>query len=379
MHVGLIVYGDIGQVSGGYLYDRELVAYLRAQGDRVDVIGQRPAGYAGCLTHNLDARLLARLAAARYDVLLEDELNHPSLFALNRLLGPRVRHPIVSIVHHLRSSEPRPAWQNRAYRAVERAYLRSVDACVYNSATTRAVVEEVAGRAHAGVVAHPAGDRLGIEIDEAGVLARARARAQAGADAGDTPGPLRILFVGNLIQRKGADVLLDALARMPPASWVLTIVGHVPEDAGPLRAQAQALRARGRIDVRGRLDDQALRAAYLDAHVLAVPSHYEGFGIVYLEAMAAGLPAIGTTAGAAHEIITDGADGFLIAPGDSAALAERLTALAGDRERLARMGCRARARYLRHPTWQQTAARIRDFLVDLTAAGPRPRAHGGEP
>ena len=89
--------------------------------------------------------------------------------------------------------------------------------------------------------------------------------------------------------------------------------------------------------------------------MLVVPSSYEGFGIVYLEGMAFGLPAIGTTAGAASEIITDGENGFLIPPDDSETLSERLSMLANDRELLARMSVKALERYRQQPTWDETA------------------------
>lgn len=354
MHVGLIIYGSIDQVSGGYLYDRELVAHLRGRGDHVEVISQEQRSYPECLLHNADAALLRRLARARFDVLLEDELNHPSLAGLNRLLRPWVSYPIVSIVHHLRSSERRPAWQNRIYGLVERAYLRSVDACVFNSETTRDVVQRVSGLAHPSVVAYPAGDRLRPDIDAGAIAARARAS-----------GPLRVLFVGNLIERKGMDVLLDALGRLPEGAWHLTVVGREPEGPGPLQDRVRRAAGGGQVTFTGRLSDGELLRAYLDAQVLAVPSYYEGFGIVYLEGMGAGLPAIGTTAGAAHEIITDGVDGFLVPAGDAGVLAARLGLLARDRGVLADMGVRARERYLRHPTWQQSAARTRAFLVGL--------------
>jgi glycosyltransferase involved in cell wall biosynthesis len=96
-----------------------------------------------------------------------------------------------------------------------------------------------------------------------------------------------------------------------------------------------------------------------------VPSSYEGFGIVYLEGMAFGLPAIGTTAGAASEIISDGENGYLISPDDAAMLAERLSTLAHDQDLLADMSVKALDRYHEQPTWEQTAASIRQFLLDL--------------
>jgi glycosyltransferase involved in cell wall biosynthesis len=121
------------------------------------------------------------------------------------------------------------------------------------------------------------------------------------------------------------------------------------------------------------LDDEALAQLLRSSHLLAVPSSYEGFGIVYLEGMGFGLPAIGTTSGAACEIITHGEDGFLITPGDTKALADHLNCLSEDRQRLREMGLAARRRYLAQPTWDDSMQAIRQFLLLQTAA------HQGEP
>ncbi|HSQ38585.1 MAG TPA: glycosyltransferase family 4 protein, partial [Anaerolineales bacterium] len=96
-------------------------------------------------------------------------------------------------------------------------------------------------------------------------------------------------------------------------------------------------------------------------------SSYEGFGIVYLEGMGFGLPAIGTTAGAAGEIIRDSETGYLIAPNDSAALASRLAGLSADRGLLTRLSLNALQRYRIQPTWEQTAKNIRGFLSSVIA------------
>jgi glycosyltransferase involved in cell wall biosynthesis len=106
-----------------------------------------------------------------------------------------------------------------------------------------------------------------------------------------------------------------------------------------------------------------LAARLRDHQLLVVPSTYEGYGIVYLEGMSFGLPAIATTAGAAVEIITPDVDGYLIPPGDAAALAGRLDRLAQDRSLLREMSLAARQRYLAQPTWEQTAGQIRAFLL----------------
>ena len=115
----------------------------------------------------------------------------------------------------------------------------------------------------------------------------------------------------------------------------------------------------------GPLDKNPLIEKLKQAHLLVVPSSYEGYGIVYLEGMCFGLPAIGTTAGAAGEIIEDGQTGFLIEPNDSATLFAKLKLLAEDRGLLTRLSLDARKRYLRQTSWETTAESIRNFLYSF--------------
>ena len=79
MKIGLIIYGSIDTLSGGYMYDRMMVEYLRAQGDTVEIISLPWRNYAAHLTDNFSFKLLPNL-----DILIQDELNHPSLIGANR-------------------------------------------------------------------------------------------------------------------------------------------------------------------------------------------------------------------------------------------------------------------------------------------------------
>lgn len=362
MRVGLVIYDSLDNISGGYLYDRQLVRYLESRGDRVEIISLPWRTYARHLVDNRSADLMRRMSGD-FDVLLQDELNHPSLAWANGRLS-RPRPPIVAIVHHLRCCEVRPDWQNGFYCWVESRYLRSVDGFIYNSQTTRREVETLTKWERPHVVAYPGGDRL---LEKTGFSEENRFSGSRTVADRANEGPLRLLFVGNLIPRKGLRVLLSALARVS-ADWRLSIVGSPAVD--PIYAQlvkdiAERAGLADLVDWRGSLTDAELAAEMAAAHVLAVPSEYEGFGIVYLEGMGFGLPALATTAGGAAEIITDGENGFLIAPGDEAGLAERIELLAGDRVTLARMGEAALDRYAFHPTWAETTAAIRAFLIDL--------------
>ena len=115
----------------------------------------------------------------------------------------------------------------------------------------------------------------------------------------------------------------------------------------------------------GALDNEPLKQKLKQAHVLIVPSSYEGFGIVYLEGMAFGLPAIGTTAGAAGEIIQHEKTGFLINPSDSETLATYVSQLPTDRNLLTELSLNARKRYIQQPSWNETAGQIRAFLQSM--------------
>ncbi|HKL27942.1 MAG TPA: glycosyltransferase family 1 protein, partial [Natrialbaceae archaeon] len=102
MNVGLTLYGRLDERSGGFRYDRRLVEGLRAAGDDVEVIELPWRAYPRGLLDNASRRWRSRLEAD-VDVMLQDELAHPSLVRTNR----RLDYPIVSVVHHLRSSERR--------------------------------------------------------------------------------------------------------------------------------------------------------------------------------------------------------------------------------------------------------------------------------
>ena len=360
MRIGLLIYGSLDTLSGGYLYDRKLVEFLRSQGDTVEVISLPWRNYAAHLMDNLWFRLPSPNVIAseakqsptqqKFDILIQDELNHPSLIAANAGKHP---YPIISLVHHLRCSELRPKWQNAFYHVVETKYLKSVDGFIFNSQTTKGVVNGLIGGPKPSIVAYPPTDRFGEAISENEIIERAKSDE------------LRILFLGNIIFRKGLHILLEAVKRLN-SNVRADVVGSSDSEPAYAKKMQEFVFNNGmtsRIMFHSSLDNEPLIKKLKQAHVLVVPSSYEGFGIVYLEGMCFGLPAIGTTAGAAGEIISDGVDGFLIEPGDVNLLAGRLKVLNEKRDVLIQMSLAARSRYLRQPRWEQTASQIRAFLL----------------
>ena len=367
MHVGLMIYGSIETLTGGYLYDRKFVEFLASQGDRAGVISlPRPERLSGALADNARPSLMRRVAGAPFDVLVQDELIHPSTVLLNRRLTSRARCPIVTIVHLLRSSE-RAVRLRRLSSAAERRYLAGVDGAVFNSETTRAAVESLLGRRLPGVVAYPGCDHLAADASESEIAARARA-----------DGALRVLSVANVLPGKGLHVLVDALAHLPAGGWRLAVVGSLTMDrayAGHLRGLIERAGLRNNVDLVGAVPNSRVADYLRDSHLLVVPSDYEALGIAYLEAMRFGLPVIATAAGGAGEIIGHGTEGFLVAPGDAAAITAHLRLLGEDREVLFRMGLAAQRRVARHPTWRESFEPVRRFLASLaeTHRGQRSR------
>lgn len=345
MRIGLTLYGDLDTQSGGFRYDRKLIESLRAAGDTVEVI-ELPWKKYHCGLLDNGSRLLRRRLDVDVDVMLQDELAHPSLVHTNRALT----YPTVSVVHHLRASEPRRLAP--LYRAVERRYLETVDAVVCNSHTTQDIVAGLG--VNRTVVAPPAGDRFDPDIRRDDITERAYER------------PLRIAFVGNITPRKGLDTLVDGVAAAA-ADIALTVVG-TPADERHVEAVRRSVREHGltdRVQFAGRLNDDELATTLERSHVLAVPSRYEGFGIVYLEGMSYGLPALASRAGGASDLVTEGETGVLVEPDDPAGVARELERFAAERDRLAAMGRAARAHYEGHPDWTETTARVRRLLADV--------------
>jgi alpha-maltose-1-phosphate synthase len=177
--------------------------------------------------------------------------------------------------------------------------------------------------------------------------------------------PPTVLFVGVQFERKGGDLLLRAFRRvresLPTAR--LLIVG--PSNLGLEEAGVELL---GFL----RKDDPGewarLVDAYARADVFCLPTRFEPFGIVFIEAMFFGLPCIGPDAWAIPEMVDDGVTGFLIPPEDESVLADRLLTLLRHPELARRMGASGRERARSHFTWTAVADRITKVLRDVAGS-----------
>jgi phosphatidylinositol alpha-mannosyltransferase len=207
----------------------------------------------------------------------------------------------------------------------------------------------------------------------AGTLVEGNALADACAN-GNAPGndaPLRILFIGLPVERKGLPVLLrafEALRDHIPAT--LTLVGPTPEDVAPLLLDPRGVHALGKVA------DAEKAAQLAHAQVLCAPSlHGESFGMVLTEAFAAHTPVIASDIAGYRDVVRHDRDGLLTPPGDALALAEALRRLALEPARRRAMAIAARQRAERF-AWPHVAAEVGNCYEQAIAVGaPRPGLH----
>jgi alpha-maltose-1-phosphate synthase len=168
-------------------------------------------------------------------------------------------------------------------------------------------------------------------------------------------GPPTILFVGRQFERKGGAFMLDAFREVRGALPAARLVIIGPE---PRTATEPGIEWLGSLD-KNKSDEWArMVAAYQDADVFCLPSLFEPFGIVVLEAMFFGLPCVGTAAWAIPEMIANGETGYTVPRGDARALADRLRDLLSDRVRAHGMGLAGRRRAEERFSWAGVAARM---------------------
>jgi len=176
--------------------------------------------------------------------------------------------------------------------------------------------------------------------------------------------------VGHWTPRKGILEALAALGRVS-AGVTLDLVGEQGRDhayAARVRAALRDPALKGRVRAHGRVSDAALAALYQDADALLLPSSHEGYGMVLAEALAAGLPIVATRVGAVPEVVRDGLEAELVAPGDVAALAQaiqRLVDSPADRAARSRLALEHAASL---PSWDASIARFAGLLDDLVGA-----------
>lgn len=336
--------GDLQALTGGYGYDRRLIAGLEALGLKVRVIPLSARFPAPDATARSEAA--ARIAGLPDGaVLIADGLAWGVLDELAVAHAQRLR--IIALCHHPLAHETGlSAEQSRALHCSETRALQAAAAIVVTSPMTARTLQS----------------EFGIPAARITVAAPGTDRAAFAACVGDPP---VLLSLATLTRRKGHDVLIAALATLDDLPWTARFVGgeHFdPAWAAMLREQVIKHGLFERIAFAGSCENPADEYAQADLFVL--PSRYEGYGMVFAEALAHGLPVIAAHAGAVPDVVPADA-GLLVPADDSSALAAALRAVLTDavlRQSL-RAGARRAAAQL--PEWHDTARSVAQLITHL--------------
>ena len=328
--------GSLDTPTGGYAYDRRIIHELTALGWTIDVLDIG----AGFPRPDAATRAAARARLAAIppgETIVIDGL---ALGVLPEVAAALSRtHALIALVHHPLACETGlSAGDATALRDSERLALTHARHVIANSeATSRLLIEDYAVPADRITVAPPGTD-----------CAR-RAR-------GSLDGTVALLAVGSLVPRKGYDVLLAALAMVKDLPWRLSIVGDA-RDAGTaaeVEATITTLNFKSRVTLKGAVPSSQLAALYDGADVFVLASRFEGYGMAFAQAIAHGLPVIGTTGGAIPGTVPPGA-GILVPPDDVTALAAALRRVISDAGERGRLAAAAWAAAHELPTWRGSA------------------------
>lgn len=337
--------GDLDLKTGGYGYDREIVKGLRKLGWNVELLALGegfPSPSAEAL-HEAQARLSALEDGA---LVLIDGLAFGVMDEWAQREAGRLK--IVALVHHPLALETGLSDDEQApLHRSETAALAATQHVIVTSPMT------------AGELAK----NFGVAADKITVAVPGTVKPASGSKTrNDIP---HILSVGSLTRRKGHDVLIAALKKLEDLEWRTTIVGspHLdPAVATALAQQIEAAKLSDRIILAGEFDE--LGAFYTQADIFALASRYEGYGMVFAEALAYGLPIVACKAGAVPDVVPSDA-GVLVPVDDIDATAAAIrTLLTDSQERARRAEAAARAGKLL-PSWEETSEIISNRLKAL--------------
>jgi glycosyltransferase involved in cell wall biosynthesis len=338
--------GDIELPTGGYMYDRRVLALLAQLGVAVRHL-QLPGSFPDPSAADLDeaGRLLAAVAPG--DVVMVDGLAYGAMPAE---VIERARAPIIALVHHPLCLEAGLAKARQdALHTLEKAALALARRIVVTShATGRTLIADFAVPADKVTVSEPGTD-------------------PAPRATGSGAGPLKLLSVGAIVPRKAYDILVRALGTLKDQDWRLTIAGPTdrsPEALAAVRAAIGEACLTDRIALVGPVNQERLADLYASADVFLLASLYEGYGMVLAEAMARGLPIVCTTGGAAAETVPDDA-AIKVPPGDERAFTLAVQRALQDADLRRRIADASWAAGQKLPRWEDTARIIAGVIKEV--------------
>ena len=337
--------GDLDTPTGGYHYDRRLIEELRSMDVRVETVA---LPHCSSVPNQQILASVQQILAAIPDqaIVVIDGLAFGVLDEVAAAEAKRLR--LVALCHHPLALETGLDERERQVLQVsEQRALSCARATVVTSGHTRQIlIDQFAVPAESIIVALPGTDWTPF----------------APCD-GD---PIRLLTVASLTRRKAHDVLIDALSPLKSLHWQARFVGGQDFDpawASSLQERVNALGLSQRVEFAGAVEDTQVE--YQQADVFVLPSRFEGYGMVFAEALAAGLPVLAARSGAVPDVVPETA-GLLVAPDDTQALTEALRQILTSEALRRRLQAGARQAAATLPTWSDTATVVARKLKEVS-------------
>lgn len=334
--------------TGGYIYDRRVIAGLSKQGWAVQpmALGEGFPFPTPDAKANAEQRLSSLPDGS---IVLVDGLAFGVLDDWAKREAKRLK--IVALVHHPLALETGlSAHEKAAFHLTEMQALQWARHIIVTSpVTARELTAHFKVNADTITVAIPGVDAVSSEASP--------------SSSNTVP---HILSVGTLTPRKGHDILLAALKQIEDLPWQATIIGSRnlhPQTVAQLEAQQHALGLGERVVFAGEVE--FIAPAFEKADIFALASRYEGYGMVFAEALAHGLPVIACHAGAIPQVVPEDA-GILVPVDDVGAFAKALRNLLQDTRLRQEKAEGARRAGAQLPTWDQTSQILSNALETVT-------------
>jgi glycosyltransferase involved in cell wall biosynthesis len=315
--------------------------------------GIHQAGFVGAGSYLCSAVPVARrlLRARRYDII------HIYFSLPTGALIPALPLGATPVVVSLRGSDVPGYDERNAKLVLAHRVLRPLTRWIWRRASRVVPVCD-----SLGLLARETAPSLRYSVIGNGVdLDLFRPRASASPQ---NASPLRCLAVARLIERKGLSDVLRAWSLLPRGQYALEIAGEGPA-SGALRALAGELQLGSDVSFAGSLGREEIAARYRESDLFVLAPHEEAFGNVFAEALASGLPVVGSNIGAIPDLVQHGENGILVPPGDVAAIAVAVRELGEDLPRRTAIAIRNRARAETMLSWNAAADRYIALYSEL--------------
>lgn len=347
MRILFVIPGDINLPTGGYRYDKEIINAWKNAGIDVELIsleGNYPFPSEKDKTVALDAiQNFPKADIAVVDGLLGGA-SPQFIHTLSKIM------PVSALIHHpLCLENGLDEKKAQALKTSEQKGLELVSQVITTSSATSKTVFDLFEF-----------DRDKIHTVLPGVK---RTRISQGSESQTA----HLLCVGSIIERKGHKILLQALSPLKNLDWRLDCYGSTEFDKKLFDELQDIINSEAlsdKVKFHGAVSDELLEASYAQSDVFVLPSLFEGYGMVYAEAIVCGLPIIATTAGAIPDTVPETC-GILTEPGNVKSLQEALEKMISNEDLRNNYKQGARNAAAEFPTWQSSATQFVEILKDI--------------